>query len=60
MAVELDNRDEIRAFLKSRRDKLTPEQAGLPVYGTRRVSGLRNAPESWRDYIYWNAELDDT
>ncbi len=21
---------------------------------------LRNAPESWRDYLYWNAELDDT
>ena len=22
--------------------------------------GLRNAPEGWRDYLYWNAELDDT
>ena len=22
--------------------------------------GLRHAPESWRDYLYWNAELDDT
>jgi 5-methylcytosine-specific restriction endonuclease McrA len=21
---------------------------------------LRYAPESWRDYLYWNAELDDT
>jgi 5-methylcytosine-specific restriction endonuclease McrA len=21
--------------------------------------GLRNAPESWRDYLYWNVELDD-
>lgn len=21
--------------------------------------GLRNAPESWRDYMYWNVELDD-
>ena len=20
--------------------------------------GLRNAPESWRDYLYWNAELE--
>jgi transcriptional regulator with XRE-family HTH domain len=39
----MDNRAEIRAFLKSRRDKLTPEQAGLPVYGTRRVSGLRRS-----------------
>ena len=22
--------------------------------------GLRDAPESWRDYLYWNVELDDT
>jgi putative intracellular protease/amidase len=22
--------------------------------------GLRHAPDSWRDYLYWNAELDDT
>ncbi|MFC9455476.1 helix-turn-helix transcriptional regulator [Streptomyces sp. NPDC056983] len=37
----MDNRDEVRAFLRSRRDKVTPEQAGLPVYGQRRVAGLR-------------------
>ena len=37
----MDNRDEVRAFLRSRRDKVTPAQAGLPVYGTRRVAGLR-------------------
>jgi len=37
----MDNRDEVRAFLTSRRDKITPAQAGLPVYGTRRVAGLR-------------------
>ncbi|MGA5200678.1 helix-turn-helix transcriptional regulator [Streptomyces variegatus] len=35
------NQEEIRAFLKTRRDKITPEQAGLPVYGNRRVPGLR-------------------
>ncbi|MFD7283486.1 helix-turn-helix transcriptional regulator [Streptomyces sp. NPDC059862] len=39
----MDNRAEIRAFLKSRRDKVTPEQAGLPVYGNRRVLGLRRS-----------------
>ena len=39
----MDNRAEIRAFLKTRRDKVTPEQAGLPVYGTRRVPGLRRS-----------------
>jgi hypothetical protein len=22
--------------------------------------GLRNAPDSWRDYLYWNVELDDS
>jgi transcriptional regulator with XRE-family HTH domain len=38
----MDNKDAIREFLASRRAKITPEQAGLPVYGTnRRVSGLR-------------------
>jgi transcriptional regulator with XRE-family HTH domain len=37
----MDNRAEVRDFLMSRREKVTPEQAGLPVYGTRRVNGLR-------------------
>ncbi|MBM0259033.1 helix-turn-helix transcriptional regulator [Micromonospora sp. 4G55] len=37
----MDNRAEVSAFLKSRRDKLMPEQVGLPVYGQRRVTGLR-------------------
>lgn len=38
----MDNRDEVRDFLTSRRGRITPEQAGLPLYGTnRRVPGLR-------------------
>ncbi|MFJ4844490.1 MULTISPECIES: helix-turn-helix transcriptional regulator [unclassified Streptomyces] len=37
----MDNRDAVSAFLRSRRDSITPEQAGLPVYGQRRVAGLR-------------------
>jgi transcriptional regulator with XRE-family HTH domain len=38
----MDNRSEIRDFLTTRRAKITPEQAGLPVYGGhRRVTGLR-------------------
>ena len=38
----MENRSEIRAFLATRRAKLSPEQAGLPSYGSRRrVSGLR-------------------
>jgi transcriptional regulator with XRE-family HTH domain len=38
----MDNGNEIRDFLVSRRARITPEQAGLPVYGgNRRVAGLR-------------------
>jgi transcriptional regulator with XRE-family HTH domain len=38
----VDSRTEIRDFLTSRRAKISPEQAGLPVYGAnRRVTGLR-------------------
>jgi transcriptional regulator with XRE-family HTH domain len=37
-----NHRSEIREFLSSRRARITPEQAGLPVFGgTRRVLGLR-------------------
>ena len=37
----VDNRAEVREFLTSRRAKITPQQAGLPVVGQRRVAGLR-------------------
>ena len=38
----VDLRAEIREFLSTRRARITPEQAGLPVYGgNRRVKGLR-------------------
>ena len=38
----MDNRTEVRDFLTSRRARITPEEAGLPLYGTnRRVAGLR-------------------
>lgn len=37
----MDNRNEIRDFLTSRRAKITPERAGLASYGSRRVPGLR-------------------
>src|SRR4051794_39493771 len=33
--------NDIAEFLTSRRAKITPEQAGLPNYGARRVPGLR-------------------
>jgi len=38
----VDNQDEARDFLTTRRARITPEQAGLPIYGgKRRVQGLR-------------------
>jgi len=37
----MDPRTEIREFLTSRRARITPDQAGLNSYGSRRVPGLR-------------------
>jgi transcriptional regulator with XRE-family HTH domain len=37
----VDTRSEIRAFLTSRRARITPDQVGLTSYGPRRVPGLR-------------------
>jgi 5-methylcytosine-specific restriction endonuclease McrA len=47
----------------------TPDQAGMRLIRAPRrpdkapalriTFGLRHAPESWRDYLYWNVELDD-
>jgi transcriptional regulator with XRE-family HTH domain len=41
--VRGDVRTEIREFLTTRRARISPEQAGLPIYGgaSRRVAGLR-------------------
>ena len=48
----------------------TPAQAGMRVIRqpsrptrspvVRLTFGLRNTPDSWRDYLYWNVELDET
>jgi transcriptional regulator with XRE-family HTH domain len=39
----MDNRTQVREFLISRRERISPAQAGLPAYGgnNRRVKGLR-------------------
>jgi transcriptional regulator with XRE-family HTH domain len=39
----VDNRQEVREFLMSRRAKITPEQAGMPAGTNRRVQGLRRS-----------------
>ena len=48
----------------------TPAEAGMRLIhpprrpqsapAVRITIGLRQAPESWRDYLYWNMELDDS
>jgi hypothetical protein len=48
----------------------TPEEAGMRLITTPRrpdsapsvrfTIGVRQAPDSWRDYLYWNVELDET
>ncbi|AEK42280.1 helix-turn-helix domain-containing protein [Amycolatopsis mediterranei] len=39
----MDNRQEVREFLVSRRAKISPDRAGLPAGGNRRVPGLRRS-----------------
>jgi transcriptional regulator with XRE-family HTH domain len=39
----VDNRAEVRDFLTSRRAKISPERAGIPAGGQRRVPGLRRS-----------------
>ncbi|MFF8717295.1 helix-turn-helix transcriptional regulator [Streptomyces sp. NPDC015184] len=39
----MDNHEEVREFLTSRRAKISPEQAGLPAGTRRRVPGLRRS-----------------
>ncbi|MDQ2873408.1 MAG: helix-turn-helix transcriptional regulator [Actinomycetota bacterium] len=39
----MDNRQEVREFLISRRAKVTPQQAGLAAGSNRRVTGLRRS-----------------
>lgn len=39
--VGMDNQSEVSEFLRSRRDRLTPEQVGIIGGGRRRVPGLR-------------------
>jgi 5-methylcytosine-specific restriction endonuclease McrA len=48
----------------------TPEEARMRLVrhprrpasapAIRFTIGLRNAPDSWRDYLYWNLELDES
>jgi transcriptional regulator with XRE-family HTH domain len=39
----VDNRQEVSEFLTTRRARITPDQAGLPATGARRVPGLRRS-----------------
>jgi hypothetical protein len=49
----MDTKSEIRQFLTSRRAKVTPDQAGLRVYGDkRRVPGLRRLDDAERSQLF--------
>ena len=39
----MDNREEVREFLVTRRARVTPEAAGIPAGSNRRVEGLRRS-----------------
>src|SRR6266704_410642 len=57
----MDNRDQVREFLATRRARLTPEQAGIISYGTRRVRGRTSGvSESVLDAVARALQLDDT
>ncbi|MGC5772622.1 helix-turn-helix transcriptional regulator [Paenibacillus pabuli] len=43
MASRLDRYEELSRFLRSRRERMTPKQAGLPESGRRRTPGLRRS-----------------
>jgi 5-methylcytosine-specific restriction endonuclease McrA len=62
----------VTACISCNREKggRTPAEAGMrlvrhprrpeAVPAIRITIGIRNAPQSWRDYLYWNIELDDS
>jgi hypothetical protein len=37
-----------------------PPRRPHSVPAVRFTIGIREAPDSWRDYLYWNVELDET
>ncbi|WP_236790239.1 helix-turn-helix transcriptional regulator [Amycolatopsis sp. GM8] len=41
VSADVIRRRELAGFLRSRRERITPEQVGLPVFGRRRTPGLR-------------------
>lgn len=53
----------------NRKSGLTPDEAGMRLIKKPHkpkwspsltiTIAIRNAPESWRDYLYWNIELDE-
>jgi 5-methylcytosine-specific restriction endonuclease McrA len=49
-------RNPAEAGLRLIRQPRRPESVGA----IRITIGIRNAPDSWRDYLYWHVELDDS
>jgi hypothetical protein len=45
MSASADRRADLAAFLRARRARVSPQDAGLPAIGPRRTPGLRSATE---------------
>ena len=45
---------------EARMKLMRPPRRPMSAPAIRITIGLRHAPDSWRDYLYWNLELDDT
>ncbi len=45
---------------EARMTLIRPPKRPSKAPAVRLTSGLRYTPESWRDYLYWNVELDQT
>ena len=48
-----DEPNTLGEYLRARRELVTPEQAGIPVLGTRRVPGLRKVATVARLCKFW-------
>ena len=45
---DLERRRELGNFVRTRRERITPKEAGVSVSGSRRTPGLRQSqPKSW-------------
>jgi len=56
--VSCNRRKGGRTPAEARMHLVRPPRRPMSAPAIRITIGLRSAPESWRDYLYWNLELD--